>query len=291
MSLLRLFKNKEVCLKFKETFPKPRLSPKRELLAPPLTKNYIVIGNAFDYLLRFHLKQKYPTLSKGREWVVHDGLWAIKELKMTPRLYKVAKNIVKNAEIQYNQFLLTGVLNDDLIRSCILFSQIDTIYRTGGGYYPDTLEDFLHVDENDIQDLKNLISIVPFNEFKPDVGIFLNPIFGSGSDMVGGSDVDLIIDNSIIDIKATKNFYIPPTYWYQIIGYYLLYLVDIDEPTSEKNYPGFPETKINQIGFYFARHGFLWKFPVEQIIEQGKEFDKFLSWFMYVAIDECLIED
>jgi hypothetical protein len=290
MPLLKLFKNKEVCLKFKKTFSKPRLS-NRELLAPPLTKNYIVIGNAFDYLLRFHLKQKYPKLTKDRElWVAHQGLETIKRWKGTPRLYKAALNIVKNAEIQYNQFLLTGILNDDLIQSCILFSKIDTIYRTGGAYYPDTLKDFLHIDKKDIQDLKNLISIVPFNEFKPDVGILLNPTFGSGSDMVDGSDADLIIDNSIIDIKATKNFYIPPLYWYQVLGYYLLYQVDINEPSSKKNYPGFPETKISQIGFYFARHGFLWKFPVDKIVKRGEKFDKFLSWFINVAVEECFLK-
>ena len=288
-----LLKNKEIYLKFKETFPKPRLSSNREFLVPPLTKNWIVIGHAFDYLLRFHLKQKYPKLTKDREhWVAHSGLEIIKTWKGTPRLYKAASNIVENAEMQYKQFINTGNLDDDLIRSCILLSKIDAIYRTGGSYYPDTLKDFLQVDKLDVQDLKNLISIVPFDEFKPEIGILLNPTFGSGSLMGGGSDADLIIDNSIIDIKVTKNLYILPQYWYQCVGYYLLYLVDIMDGPSlvDESYPGFPDSKINQIGFYFARHGFLWKYPVEDIIEKGEKFNNFMSWFMDIAVTEGLMK-
>jgi hypothetical protein len=292
MSLTSLLKNKEIYSKFKETFPKPRFSSSRKLLVHPLTKNWVNVGHAFDYLLRFHLNQKFPKVTKdNKNWIAHHGLEIIENWNGTPHIYKAAKNIVKNAEIQHKQFLKTGQLDDNLIRSCILLSKIDAIYRTGGSYYPDSLKDFLHVDNLDIQDLKNLIAIVPFEEFRPQIGISLNPTFGLGSVCAGGADADLIIDNCIIDIKVTKdvqqvrNPYIFLKYWFQCLGYYTLYRIDTQEDLSSNiSYPGFPEIKIDQIGFYFARYGYLCKYRIDQIIDE-KKFDDFMSWFFDITME------
>jgi hypothetical protein len=295
--VVKLLRNKEIYTKFQTTFPKPRWAENRQQIAPPLTKNGgVLIGHAFDYLLRFSLKKKYFEHTNDREkWIAEIALDFLKTLKY-PSLYQPALKIIKNAKNQYIQFLDTGILNDELLRSCILMAKIDTIFRTGANYYPDTVKDFLFVDENDIQDLKNLISIVPFEEFKPQVGILCNPKFGSASFIVGGSDADLIIDNAIIDIKTTKdtnqvrNPYILPQYWYQCVGYYTLYRIDtMDGVQDGMIYPGFPETKISQIGFYFARHGFLCKWNIEDIVEE-KKFNNFMSWFIPIAIEEGLMK-
>ena len=50
MSLDSFLKLPDVREKFREEFEKPRLASDRQLLAPPLSKRYSLVGTAFDYL-------------------------------------------------------------------------------------------------------------------------------------------------------------------------------------------------------------------------------------------------
>jgi hypothetical protein len=297
MSIITLLRRKnqegkkDVYLKFKDTFLKPKINCKRELLAPALTQSWSITGHAFDYLLRFHLKYKYPEQVIDRdEWVAKQGLEYIKKRKGSPRLFRAASKIYTKAQDQCHHFLNTGILEDDLIQSCIMLAKMDSIFRTGDEYYPETVEEFLEIDKKIVQDLKNLISIVPFEDFKPDTGILLNPVFGIGSQVVGGSDADLIIDNKIIDIKVTKNLYLSPEMWYQIIGYYLIYCIDVIDALQRKrsvHYPGFDKNvNINQIGIYFARHGYLWTYEIDKILRSGKNFPEIVEWLIERGITE-----
>lgn len=68
MSLTSLIKDKDINKMFKEEFKKPRLTEQRDLLSPPLTKHYSLIGTAFDYLLRFYIEKLNPD-SISRGWV------------------------------------------------------------------------------------------------------------------------------------------------------------------------------------------------------------------------------
>ncbi len=49
MSLRTFLDNKEVRAKFSEEFPKPKSSVKKQILAPPITKHYSLVGTAFDW--------------------------------------------------------------------------------------------------------------------------------------------------------------------------------------------------------------------------------------------------
>lgn len=51
MSLTSFLKIKEVKAKFRETFKKPSFKLEGEIIAHPQTKNYGLVGTAFDYLM------------------------------------------------------------------------------------------------------------------------------------------------------------------------------------------------------------------------------------------------
>jgi hypothetical protein len=68
MSLSSLLNQKDVRARFRQEFPKPKMSKERELLAPPLTTNYFLIGTAFDYLMRFQLKAQNPQAIEQYGW-------------------------------------------------------------------------------------------------------------------------------------------------------------------------------------------------------------------------------
>ncbi len=49
MSLTSFLNKKDVREKFREEYPKPRFDIKKEILCPPLTQDYGLVGTSFDY--------------------------------------------------------------------------------------------------------------------------------------------------------------------------------------------------------------------------------------------------
>ncbi len=235
MSLLKFLKIEDVRKKFQECFSKARFAVKKEILAPPLTKNYGRVGTAFDYLLRFYLKYLNPQAITHR-WIAEISLEELKKIvemkksKLTEdeRLvlplwkdwYIQGTVEIKLAKERYTQFLETGQVTDDLIKSTLYLSKLDSIYRTGY-----IRNDFEYVDKNDIKDLKNLISLINQKEFKPNNNCILNPTFGNASIMVEGADADLFIDDTweavqIVDtklIQEQKNVLIVESLMYYLV--------------------------------------------------------------------------
>jgi len=117
---------------------------------------------------------------------------------------KVEKTI-QYAKKAHSEYINTGIMNHDLFKAVLLLAQIDSVYREGANaIYRNGFLDESSIDENDIKDLQNLISIVKPEYFKSRKICILNPTFGKASRLVGGADCDLVIDDAIIDIKTTK---------------------------------------------------------------------------------------
>jgi hypothetical protein len=265
LSLTSFLKSREVRAKFGEIFAKPRVKL-GSLTAPPLTKNYSLVGTAFDYLLRFQLEHWY-TRSQGKYWIAEV---AVKLLKLETELYEQADRIIRTARERHSHFVQTGELSDDLLVSCLELAQLDPIFRRAG-YVPQIRTP--HTD--DVLDLRNLLALVKHNTFEPKHICLLDPTFGSASLLVGGADVDLVVDQTIIDIKTTKKPNLQRDHFNQIIGYYILYRLG--------NVDGLPEAhQITHIGLYFSRFGELVKFPVEEIIP-GDVISSFEAWFIEQA--------
>ncbi len=251
MSLTSFIENKEVRELFTDEFNKPRGKIVGEIKAPPLANHFGMIGTAFDYLMRFYLKYHNPK-AKEQTWVAEISC---KLTEVNPSVHKKAVKNLKFAKDAYSKFLKNGVLNEDILKSAILLAQLDPIYRAG---YVD--ENMGIVDNDDIQDLRNLISLVNIEDFKANSYCLLNPTFGEGSLLVGGADADIVIDNQIIDIKTTKKLEISREMFNQIIGYYVLGKIGgIGEEKIEVS-------NINEIGFYFSRYGMKYMYKVEEII-------------------------
>jgi biotin operon repressor len=66
--------NTDVRERFQQEFQKPKFSVKKDMVAPPLTTRYSLVGTAFDYLLRFLLQRvNSNTIDKGY-WVAEKAL-------------------------------------------------------------------------------------------------------------------------------------------------------------------------------------------------------------------------
>jgi len=251
VSLTSFIKNKEVRGLFANEFKKPRGKIIGEIRAPPLTNHFGLVGTAFDYLMRFYLKYHNPE-AKEKRWVAEISC---KLTEVNPTVHRKAEKNLKFAKNAYSEFLKNGVLSEDILKSAILLAQLDPIYRAG---YID--ENMGIVDKDDIQDLRNLISLVNIEDFKANSYCLLNPTFNEGSVLVGGADADIVIDNQIIDIKTTKKLEMGREMFNQIIGYYILGKIG---GIGEDKIDG---PNINKIGFYFSRYGIKHMYNVEEII-------------------------
>jgi hypothetical protein len=255
--------NKDVRERFRQEFHKPKFRVKKEIVAPPLSTRYSLVGTAFDYLLRFYLKLLNPnTVDKGH-WVAET---AVEVLASCPSLHTKAEKIVSQAKVRVANFLKTGQISDELIESALLLGGLDPIFRAGVGH-----ENIGLVYNEDVQDVKNLISIIEPSIFKASKICLLNPTFGAASLMVGGADADLVVDDTIIDIKTTKNLELKSEDFHQLLGYYTLHEISgIGEIT--------PKLEIKKVAIYYARYAYLHSLELQDIINR-QTFPEFVAWF------------
>jgi len=282
MSLTAFLGNKDVKDRFRQEFKMPRLAIKRELLAPPLSKRYTLVGTAFDYLMRFYLKRLNPNAMSSK-WVAEYSIispWSplMKDVVIDGQtgeifshteteLTKKARQIIEHAKTEYSNYLSSGRMTDQLIESTLCLAQLDPIYRAG---FVD--ENLGTVYEEDADDLRNLIAIVKPDLFKAAHLCLLNPTFGKASHLVGGADADLLIDDTIIEIKTTKKLQLQRRNFDQLVAYFVLHEISGIGSLTLK-----PE--ISRVAIYFSRHAYIHIIDLEDIIHT-ETFPNFVTWFI-----------
>lgn len=261
MSLTTFLDKPDVREKFSSEFEKPKFQVKKGIVASPLTKHYGLVGTAFDYLLRFHIEYWNSQIVKRQNWIAEVAVH-----RLSDEYLEKGKVIVTQAKTNLNRFLETGKVNDELLKSALLLAGLDPIVRAGVG------QEYIGlIDEQDIQDLRNLISAIDLQIFKAEKYCLLNPTFGKASVLVGGADADLIIDGSIIEIKTTKNLELKRDHFNQLIGYYILYT--LDGINGERCSP-----EISKLAIYFSRHAYYHVIEIDEIISR-ESFPHFVKWF------------
>lgn len=277
MSLTSFIKIHEVKAMFRNEFPLSKTVLQGEMKAAPVTKNYPLVGTSFDYLFRFYLEHENPNCVT-KHWVAEDSLTLLDQIikdqgrnaskEMTDASDKMTL-LLHDAKETYEDYLNTGNISDELIKSSVTLAQMDAFYRSGR--IPPTLG---QVESGDVQDLRNLISLVKPETFKAKKTCFLNPTFGYGSQLVGGADADLIVDDMLVDIKTTKFLSFTQEQYNQLIGYYIL--SKLGKINESEDIP------ISKIGIYFSRHGILHTISAEEI-ENHPNFPKFVRVFEKLA--------
>lgn len=273
------------------------LRPKlpRKLSAPvrvePRSKRYMLVGTAFDYLLRFELQRRAPHAISER-WVAEyapEIIWretdsasvgmdlmadAAPEQYMPPEeVAKRARTLLENAKAAVAEYLKvkapTAAMQAELAAHAIRLAKLDSVYRAW------RLEPgFEEASPEDVQDLIDLLAIVPFDDLLHDKVLLLNPTFGQASHLVGGADTDLIAGDLLVDFKTTKIGKIDVENLDQILGYLLLAR---KQRSVDRGFP-----VINRLGLYFCRHGCLWSLEASAWTS-NPEFPAIEQWFFQRA--------
>lgn len=208
------------------------------LLVPSTTSSPGTVATAFDLITRCIIYRKFKRHSVEK-W--HLGI--VDYLQRPDDYVLVLKKEIEG-------YFKKGNITPDLLRACYMAAQIEASYRSG------RRADVLGVvPEKAVQELEQLTVLLDIEKFRPNKRIYLNPQFATQGTRVRCAEGDLIIDETLIDIKTTiltnRNRY----HWHQLVSYSVLAkLSGID---------------IQRIGIYYARQGLLAVFPLAEVIAEG----------------------
>lgn len=233
----------------------PRL-PERPLLCSPLGANPGLVGTAFDYALRFRVQGLQPALQAKRSMLV--ARLAVLEMDRERSL----------SQINHAEQTLQGVATGEEFtavhaQAAVVLASYEVVARTG------RFQDLAGVvPEEAWRDVLALIQAVPGEVFQAERQLLLNPHF-SAAGRFGGADADLLIDDLLIEVKATRHLHLDGSYLQQLTGYLVL---DRLAGTVGSDLP------IRRLGVYYARHGTLQILKVREVFRPGF-LPQLVTWF------------
>lgn len=250
--ILRTDKNFRNRLKEILPFPKNiKLEYNIKDLITPCHKSYSVAGTAIHYMVYKSLYQKYKNkYNIDLKKVIEPAVYGFSYIKnninniQEQSILEVFKNYLNNNKIDGSK----------VIKDYLILANLESIYRSG------LWNNSLLSSNSDLleKDLLNLNSYISSLELNITNRLELGFDFKILSKSITNGDGDLIIDNSIIDIKSSKDPKIDSSIWYQLILYYLFVVINKD-------------TSIEYIGFYFVRINKLIKFKTSDYYSKKQE--------------------
>lgn len=234
-------------------WPQPETSP---LLCPPLGANPGLVGTAFDYALRFLVQGLNPHLNPVRGPLA--ARLAALDLDRDRTLAAVDAAEATLSEVASGvPFALPHA------RAAVVLASYEVVARTG------LFQELAGVVAAEAsQDVLNLAQAVPVELFRAERQLLLNPQFRAAR-RFGGADADLLLDDLLIEVKATKHLRLDGTYLQQLTGYLVL-----DRLAGTVG----SESPIHRLGVYFARHGVMQVIPVRDAY-RPEMLPQLVPWF------------
>jgi hypothetical protein len=230
----------------------PRPAP--TLLAPPRSRNSGLVGTAFDYLLRWDLEWANPH-ADVRPWVAEEALPLVPQAQRS-----LAAAVVTRAKEQHAAFLQRRNFSEEVLAAALGLARLDTVFRSGVG----VCEIGKPPEIADAEDLRGLVAAVPDEFVRRYDSCVLNPTFGRASLAIGGADADLILDDTLIDVKTTKHFKLERIAFDQLIGYVLLARLGGVNGNHTRG------RAVQRIGIYYARYGRLVAWPIGSLLTETR---------------------
>lgn len=253
-------------------FTKPEFRVKAAIKAPPLSESYGLTGTAFDYLLRFYVQKLNPS-ARTHYWTAQLGLLGLGDNETQ---FATAKRMILEAQGRHERFLASRRRRPtrELAEATVMLAYLETIFRSG------IVDDnaFKSVPSAVVDDLEAMLALVRPEHFRAVKRCVLNPTFGLASALVGGADADLLIDDTLIDIKTGKHLVFYREIFNQLVGYYVLSCIGgIDNC---------PRGGIKHLAVYYARYGILHRVRVSDFVVKDR-MPAFLRWFKKCAKREA----
>lgn len=231
------------------------------LRVPARFSDPALTGTAFDYLLRFELKRRVPH-ARDDAWVaeivpqiIHGpsdtpGVWVSRDFLAgrddvpyvpPPLLAEAVESVCRAARTAVSAYVRESHPTAAAVRTvagwAVRLAKLDGVYRRGE--FDPSFEEAPAVL---VEELVALLGVVPFEKFAHPESLTLNPDFADASSLVGGADADLIVGDTLVDIKTTRSAEVRGETLDQLFGYFLL-----------ARRAGLPP--IRRVGVYLSRYG------------------------------------
>jgi hypothetical protein len=286
MSLTSPLRVTDVRERFNVEFKKPRLVLSGQIAAPPTNPtraHAALIGTAFDYVMRLHVSILSRSRVFARAWTAEAAVGQLASFiaagipifppnasRSTRGVVSIAQRIVRDARSEYDRCNNRKRISGEMLRYALLLGQLEQFFRCGI-----LSTSFGRVKDLEITDLKNLLGVArrsgePFCASRLCI---LDPAFQDASQFVGGADADLLIDDTLIEIKTSKELKFTAEAFRQLVGYYALLSMARGITDGPKRKP-----EIRSLGIYFARFGVFRSFPVASVID-ARLLPAFIRWF------------
>lgn len=210
------------------------------------------IGHAYDYWLRAYVQK----LNGMHEEKRPEDLTASFGVAL---LMEQGKDVIAEYEavVDRRNAFIKGELSDNpkVLHDCLLLAALETFYRSG--YMPPG--GINKPSERDYVDLGRLADETKKHKefFIAQDTLFCNPNFGAASRLLGGADADLIIDNTLIEIKTESTFGYKAQHVRQLLAYYLLGRLT----------PCF-EADVKRLAIFNPRYGRYIYLDIEEVAEE-----------------------
>ena len=232
-----------------------------QTIRPEGTVNWTAIGTAIDYRLRYYFEvtpwqrlvasqgaqylQSFLVATGGEVDLVHRDFF--RQLETTTTRFEPPRRRLPPAD------------EDALNRYCYALALLDVAVRAGPEAASEiagastSVEAMLSCASScALSDLRNLsYRFYDRHNHLTQLASELNPTF-DGSFAIGGADADLVVDDTLIDIKTTVKLELQSTWVYELMGYALLDYSDAH--------------RLDSIGLYLARQGVLLKWDLRSAI-------------------------
>lgn len=222
--------------------------------APLISKNPSLMGHAYDDFFQLYCQRLNQSLLQ----------------RVEPMDIDEALDLPIN--FQMDTILKQGLYvrgfkswDHDMTEQSIVYGKIDQSYRSGI-----EIDNLLSIDDNDFQDMESLIRIThdTSESFIAKSTFISRPTFGSEiSYIVGGADADLILDQTLIDIKVYSSLAFSSYPWHQLLTYYIL----------GKLTPGYPQ--ISKLAIWNPRYDVIIYVETHDIM-QAMNFNLFVEKFI-----------
>lgn len=142
--------------------------------------------------------------------------------------------------------------SENIVQHCWFFAKLDICYRRGA-VPSDVGQFFQPASDDEVKEILELAmkfrrTFIP-SVIKPTSQIILNPQFGFGEYLIGEVDCDMIIDNTIVDLRADMGHGFPYEKVAKSLVYYLLTEINSEFSDTESAFP------VKQLAFYSGRYG------------------------------------
>lgn len=287
-------------LRFTPQLPKgrPRLVQSLSSLARPL-------GAAFEYVVRAQLQRINPNAVTGL-WVAEEALDLAQEslnnaghlkaesedfiegwsgrpqrvsryVKEPHKLLADLRAALDQTRILDSRYIDDGVLSTELLEGYLKLARWHGLFiGTGAFVVP---YEWNQVDPRAVFELRAMFDLVKWEQFKAKRRCLLRPQFRFSS-KVGRFEADLVIDDMLIDLKATDSASLDRRDIDQLLGYFALAEIE--------GLKGRRKGGINKLVLYYPRFGDSLVIDLKRDYPQEK-IEKYLEWYRLKCLPKTRI--